>query len=237
MARPKKIGLDYFPVDVSFNEQIQALESVHGNNGLVWLIKFWQSAYKTEFGEVNLNGLFGNISANNSRITIEQQNKIICDCIQLGLLIEITQGVYSSNGIKKRISGVSKERLDAINRRKKALFDEQSPNNPRTMGESKVKESKEKKINKDTLDHFFEKFWALYPRKVGRGAAYNAWKKTPLPDITVLYDALEWQKKTEQWNKSGGQFIPHPATWINQQRWNDQPMKSEQPKPERQFYG
>jgi hypothetical protein len=153
MARPKKIGLDYFPLDVVFNEQIQAVESVHGNDGLVWLIKFWQSAYKKEFGEVDLNGLFGDISAKNSRITTEKQKQIISDCKQLALLIEISAGVFTSNGIKKRMAAVSRERESALNRHKNELFGEKPPNNPQTMGESKVKESKVKERKEKNTEH------------------------------------------------------------------------------------
>lgn len=153
MARPKKIGLDYFPVDVNFNDQIQALESVHHNDGLVWLLKFWQAAYKTEYGEVVTSGLFGDILANNSRVTTEKQNKIIEDCLQLGLLIKIKDGIYSSNGVKKRIGHVSKEREYALNSRKTELLGEQSPNNPQTIpkqrGKVKERKVKERKVNKE----------------------------------------------------------------------------------------
>ena len=89
MARPKKIGLDYFPMDVDLNDQVQALELIHGNDGFVWLIKFWQLAYKNEFGEVVLSGLFGDISAKNSRITPDKQRDIISVCMQLGLIYEV----------------------------------------------------------------------------------------------------------------------------------------------------
>ena len=34
--------------------------------------------------------------------------------------------------------------------------------------------------------------------------------------------AIEAQKKSPQWTKDGGQFIPHPATWLNGKRWEDQ---------------
>ena len=27
----------------------------------------------------------------------------------------------------------------------------------------------------------------------------------------------------DQWKKDGGQFIPHPATWLNQEGWDDEP--------------
>ncbi|MFA6198679.1 MAG: Lin1244/Lin1753 domain-containing protein [Patescibacteria group bacterium] len=242
MARSKKIGLDYFPLDVTFNEQIQALETLHGNNGLVWILKFWQSAYKTEHGEVNLNGLFGDLSANNARLSPEQQTKIIADCIQLGLLVEISRGVYTSNGVRKRIAEVSKEREYAINYRKKELLGEQSPNNPQTMGESRVKESRVEERKEKIIPPTppkgglpFEQFWKAYPKKTGKGAAEKAWLKIKCPVETVLniISALQWQVKSEQWTKEHGQFIPMPATYINQRRWEDEPP----PPPPQASYG
>ena len=37
-----------------------------------------------------------------------------------------------------------------------------------------------------------------------------------------MIDAVEKQKKTDQWTRDGGQYIPHPATWLNQRRWEDE---------------
>jgi hypothetical protein len=69
----------------------------------------------------------------------------------------------------------------------------------------------------------FEIFWTEYPKKVGKQAALKAWKNTKSkPEIADILQAIELQKRTEQWRKDGGQFIPNPATWINQGRWDDQ---------------
>mgnify|MGYP003336393850 CR=1 FL=1 len=54
--------------------------------------------------------------------------------------------------------------------------------------------------------------------------ALKAWQKlrpTPALVRSIMF-ALEKQKRTEQWQKDGGQFVPHPATWLNQQRWLDE---------------
>jgi hypothetical protein len=45
------------------------------------------------------------------------------------------------------------------------------------------------------------------------------------PDVdllNVICAAVERWKKSEQWTHDGGQFIPHPATWLNQHRWEDE---------------
>jgi predicted phage replisome organizer len=70
----------------------------------------------------------------------------------------------------------------------------------------------------------FISFWKTYPNKVGKDAAWNAWKKRKgsLPDIDFILTAIEKQKKSAAWVKESGQYIPNPATWINQGRWMDE---------------
>ena len=70
----------------------------------------------------------------------------------------------------------------------------------------------------------FAEFWKAYPKKIGKGAAEKAYAKAGinghLPDILT---AIERARATEQWQRDHGQFIPHPATWLNQRRWEDEP--------------
>lgn len=66
----------------------------------------------------------------------------------------------------------------------------------------------------------FAEFWSAYPKKIGKGAAEKAWKKNK-PPVQKVLDAIEQQKSSPQWTKDKGQFIPNPATWINQSRWED----------------
>jgi hypothetical protein len=80
------------------------------------MLRFWQSVYKTETGELNLNGLFGELLANKCRITTELLSKILNTCIELNLLYQTDEGRWTSHGIKKRIGIVSKEREGAIQR-------------------------------------------------------------------------------------------------------------------------
>ncbi|MFN3075362.1 MAG: hypothetical protein ABT940_00500 [Alphaproteobacteria bacterium] len=80
----------------------------------------------------------------------------------------------------------------------------------------------------------FDLFWSVYPRKIGKGAAELAWKKLK-PDATLqrrIIEAVKAQCKSEQWRRDGGQFIPHPATWLNGKRWEDEvEVKIAQDKP------
>lgn len=69
----------------------------------------------------------------------------------------------------------------------------------------------------------FARFWAVYPRKVGKAAAFRWWTRHP-PDealIETMLAAIQAQQQTAQWQDAGGQFIPHPATWLRGERWLD----------------
>jgi hypothetical protein len=86
------------------------------------------------------------------------------------------------------------------------------------------KEKKEKKEKNITHSLDFLSFWKAYPRKVAKPEAWKAWKKLngTRPSISEILKAIEEQKNSPQWIRDGGQFIPYPATWINQGRWTDE---------------
>jgi hypothetical protein len=71
----------------------------------------------------------------------------------------------------------------------------------------------------------FEAFWAIYPRKVAKDAAWRAWQKR-LPDAALtsrILAAVTAQQTWSTWTKDGGEFIPYPATWLNRGSWDDEP--------------
>lgn len=79
------------------------------------------------------------------------------------------------------------------------------------------------------LDHSisipdFDRFWKQYPKKVAKAAAEKAWRKLKATndlEATILR-AIDAHKATEKWQENGGAFIPHPASWLNQRRWEDE---------------
>lgn len=74
----------------------------------------------------------------------------------------------------------------------------------------------------------FETFWHHYPRKVGKGAAEKAWDKVGASLPTVL-SALSWQAISDDWTRDSGKFIPHPSTYLNQRRYEDEPPEVVKP--------
>jgi hypothetical protein len=70
----------------------------------------------------------------------------------------------------------------------------------------------------------FNLFWKAYPKKKGKLPAKKAWDKLD-PDgilVGVILLAIKRQSQSPDWLKDGGQFIPMPATWLNQRRWEDE---------------
>lgn len=66
----------------------------------------------------------------------------------------------------------------------------------------------------------FDDFWALYPRRVAKKEARHAWAKIDAKHYPTILTALyEWARI---WNDRGEpQYTPHPATWLNGERWED----------------
>ena len=81
---------------------------------------------------------------------------------------------------------------------------------------------------KTPMGERFDRFWASYPNKTGKQAALKTWSKLkPSAELTEsILAAVEYQKTWDRWTKDGGRYIPNPATWLNQGRWEDEPPDS-----------
>lgn len=71
------------------------------------------------------------------------------------------------------------------------------------------------------IELHFDRFYQMYPRKVGKLAAKKAFflalKKSSAQKI--IDAALEYNRACAGKDKK---FIPHPSTWLNQERWDDE---------------
>lgn len=76
----------------------------------------------------------------------------------------------------------------------------------------------------------FLAFWKAYPKKKSKGAAFTAWKKAKTkPELDKLLAIVARHAASAQWQKSGGEFIPHPASWLNSKAWDDELSTEEEP--------
>lgn len=88
-------------------------------------------------------------------------------------------------------------------------------------------EEKAEDHSKTRTEEDFDRFWQAYPRKVGKKAAKRAFNKANVP-VETLVSAVQRQKCGKQWKKDNGQYIPNPATWLNQGRWDDETDQADQ---------
>jgi hypothetical protein len=86
------------------------------------------------------------------------------------------------------------------------------------------KEDKElRSINQDKLDRAFSEFWEVYPRKVGKSAAKKSFAKAyTCANGEVVLGAQRYAN--DPYLPLDKNFIPHPATWLNAGRWEDDPL-------------
>ena len=114
---------------------------------------------------------------------------------------------------------------DSANNQLISFDDNKNKNKSKSKNKSKEKVQEKEKL--------FERFWTAYPRRVAKQTAMRAFEKID-PDEAMLETMIaaigKW-KMTDQWNEAGGQFIPHPATWLNQRRWEDELPKPGKQKP------
>ena len=217
MARPRKTGLSYFPMDCVWDEKARAFESVFKNDGFVWLVKFWQTAYQDENGSVDFDGIYGVIHPNNCRITPQEHLGMLTFAVSTGLIFKNSQGTYTSNGIQKRMGMVRKDRERERNRSKNVLSGQKPPSNPPIRGETETEtktETKEKSKSvpaappSPTVPRFIkppipeimayceERDNRVDPQKFYDHYESNGWKvgRNPMKD---------WRAAVRTWERSG----------------------------------
>jgi hypothetical protein len=72
-------------------------------------------------------------------------------------------------------------------------------------------------------NNYFDEFWKAYPRKTNKGFAKKVFEKLKVDDamLTKMIQAIYVQNKNV-WKDKDQQYIPHPSTWLNGERWDDE---------------
>lgn len=67
----------------------------------------------------------------------------------------------------------------------------------------------------------FDDFWTLYPKRMAKRDAEKAWARISTADrMDALVALVKWRRV---WLARGEmQYVPHPATWLNGARWEDE---------------
>ena len=90
----------------------------------------------------------------------------------------------------------------------------------------------DKRVRAAVDTSLFDRFWAAYPKKVGKEYAKKCFLRLKVDEalLNKMTDALAVQKQTDDWQRDGGRFIPNPSTWLNQGRWQDEGITVEKKK-------
>ena len=151
---------------------------------------------------------------------------------QLGMMELLDDGTYYMNEVNKimgsAIDNDNANRQRRFRERQKELALQERYDSVTKNNESKSKSieldkeiDNKKEISKEKK-YGFETFWSAYPKKVGKEKCLN-WFLIHRPNDELLQKMLtsiEAYKNTKQW--SNPQYIPHPYTWLNQGRWDDE---------------
>lgn len=84
-------------------------------------------------------------------------------------------------------------------------------------------------------DPLFDEFWAAYPRKVGKGSAKRRWNvaRRGGADPREIIAACERFRDDCRQNGTAQKYIPHPATWLSDERYGDDdaPLEADEGTP------
>jgi hypothetical protein len=90
---------------------------------------------------------------------------------------------------------------------------------PSAPGVCEIQPTAEASVEAETKEVAFSMFWEKWPRRQARADARRAWRKIPMAEYPVVMAALEKWLTSDQWKRG---VIPHPATWLNEKRWQDE---------------
>ena len=98
-----------------------------------------------------------------------------------------------------------------------------SPNNNSNSNNNKKKNNK-KNTNKCVFSNEFESFWKTYPRKLAKRKCYQKFNNL-LKDFKLeeIIEGLALWVEYWEVSKTRNQYIPHPYTFLNQERFIDIP--------------
>ena len=146
----------------------------------------------------------------------------------LGLIKRINQfretGGKSANSYILELTGTYENISDAQNLRmvcEKSAHGDTQNLRMNNLGINNLGKETNNSSSNDEVDYYFDQLWSLYPKKVGKGQARKAFKAASkkadfydlLPKLMDYVQTLEGKDK---------QFIPHLATWLNGERWEDE---------------
>lgn len=149
----------------------------------------------------------------------KEQSNLLCAICELAL----NGNEIELNGISSTIFKLIKPQINANLKRYK---NGSKGGRPKTKHKPNVNDNVNENENIYVHLHaqWFDAFWDLYPRKVNKKKSKEKFLKICKDENTfnAIMRGLKKQMNSLQWQKDDGQYVPHPTTWLNGERWLDE---------------
>jgi hypothetical protein len=131
-------------------------------------------------------------------------------------------GFLRHNGASAKTRALDAERKRSERKNVRKVSGKCPDSNRTESGPEKRREEKSNTPNKSPRDETdFLRFWEVFPKKAAKRAAAKAWdkaRKRADPEL-IIAKAAEFAASP----KGQGEFCPHAATWLNGDRFDDDP--------------
>jgi hypothetical protein len=231
------------------DEKVLTLRAEHGMKGYgtYWaLVEMLYEASEARLSRDLFAGCRVNLGLRQKEFDV-----IIETCLRVGLFQGDEKAIWSNAVIRRRehIQNVRELRrsagLASGQARAKDKGNEHVLNTCSTgVEQNRTEKRREEEIREDTTPPLppqggvsvaFETFWKTSPRKTGKASASRSFERAVKKGVPAekIIAAVETHKRGAGWKKDNGQFIPHPTTWLNQGRWDDEVVPDQAPNPYR----
>lgn len=233
MARPKKQTVDYFPhdTDASEGKTLTIIQAKYGNDGYAFWFKLLELLGKSpsHYYDFNKPADWEFLLAKTHQNDTEKVKSMLDT---LAVLDAIDAELYAhgviwcqkfvdrvADAYDRTVDGTPKRPDFLVNVGKQGISASRNAEKATETPQTKLKETKLNSIHKH-----FQAFWEAYPKRKSKGQAEKAFTKIN-PDeqlLATMLATIERAKKSADWQKEGGKFIPYPATWLNAKGWEDE---------------
>ena len=235
MARPTKQGIDYYPLDCSFDDKTEMYIIEKGATGLAVLVTLWQMIYSGHGYYIEDTEDLHLLIKRRIDVGINEVSDCINACLRRNLFDKNMHkhfGILTSKAIQHRFFVAAKKKK-TISVVEEYVIKEVSEIINRVSGgnnwvfvdgnatKEEEEENKRKSKDKNNRSNGFDLFWSVYPKKVKKKQSAAKWKTKHLADKAdmIITDVQNRIANDARW-KAG--YIPDPTTYLNGERWDDE---------------
>lgn len=213
--------------EISLDEKVNALSDDTARLLFTWLIPHLDCEGRLHGDPITVKS----IVFPRRKISVLKIDKYLNEIAKLGLILR-----YSVDGNAYLLAPHFEKHQLGLQKSKEAQSQIPPPppellqsNSRITPPQVKVKAKAKVKVvpAQQSTSENFEVFWKAYPKRKSKGHAEKVFAKIN-PDeqlLATMLATIERAKKSVDWQKDDGQYIPYPATWLNAKGWEDEIKK------------